>query len=63
MRPKTNDIGRTICKDTSVSEYTGLSVHGQPQFRATLTGAKVIASLEAISNNNIKINIKRLVES
>lgn len=55
--PKANDIGRTICKDTSVSEYTGLVVLGQPQFR-TVTGAKVIASLEAISNNNIKINIK-----
>ena len=55
--PKSNDIGRTICKDTSVSEYTGLIVLGQPQFR-TVNGAKVIASLEAISNNNIKINIK-----
>lgn len=55
--PKSNDIGRTICKDTSVSEYTGLIVLGQPQFR-TVNGAKVIASLESISNNNIKINIK-----
>lgn len=60
--PKANDIGRTICKDTSVSEYTGLIVLDQPQFR-TVTGAKVIASLESISNNNIKINIKGWLSS
>lgn len=60
--PKSNDIGRTICKDTSVSEYTGLIVLGQPQFR-TVDGAKVIASLETISNNNIKINIKGWLSS
>ncbi|WP_180174865.1 hypothetical protein [Acinetobacter sp. YH01022] len=60
--PKANDIGRTICKDTSISEYTGLVVLGQPQFR-TVTGAKVIASLEAVSNNNIKISIKGWLSS
>lgn len=60
--PKANDIGRTICKDTSVSEYTGLVVLGQPQFQ-TVDGAKVIASLEAISNNNLKINIKGWLSS
>ena len=55
--PKANDVGRTICKDTNVSEYTGLVVLGQPQFR-TVEGAKVIATFEGMSNNNIKINIK-----
>ncbi|MCH7310546.1 hypothetical protein [Acinetobacter sp. ANC 4805] len=60
--PKVNDIGRTICKDTSVSEYTGLVVLGQPQFQ-TVDGAKVIASLEAISNNNLKITIKGWLSS
>lgn len=60
--PRANDIGRTICKDTSVSEYTGLVVLGQPQFQ-TVEGAKVIASLEAINNNNLKINIKGWLSS
>ncbi|EPN9456130.1 hypothetical protein ACT46K_003402, partial [Acinetobacter baumannii] len=57
--PKPSDIGATICKDTDVSEYTGMLVFGQPQFR-TVSGAKVIASLESFGNGNqnIKINIK-----
>ncbi|MGQ1456197.1 hypothetical protein ACT4ZD_03530 [Acinetobacter baumannii] len=57
--PISKDIGATICKDTEVSEYTGMLVYGRPQFRP-VPGAKVIASLESLGNENqnIKINIK-----
>lgn len=57
--PKPSDIGATICKDTDVSEYTGIAVLGQAQFRK-VTGATVIASVEGFGsgNQNIRINIK-----
>lgn len=57
-KPLTNDIGKTICKETVLSAYTGMLILGQPHFRST--NGTVIASLETFSNDglNIKINIK-----
>lgn len=57
--PKFNDIGATVCKDTSVNEYTGMIVLGRPQYRE-IQNARVIANLESMGNGNqnIKLNIK-----
>ncbi|WP_411688696.1 hypothetical protein [Acinetobacter indicus] len=57
--PQPRDIGATVCKDTSVNEYTGLLVLGQAQYRE-IQNARVIANLESMGNGNqnIKLNIK-----
>jgi len=57
--PKHSDIGATICKVTDVSEYTGIVVVGEAQYRL-VKNATIVASLESFGNgnNNIKINIK-----
>ena len=57
--PKANDIGSTICKDTSVLEATGIVVMGQQHYNE-VPKARIVASLEnfGTGNQNIKINLK-----
>ena len=56
--PKPRDIGKTICKNGRLSEFTGTIVLGQPTYREV--DGLVIASLEGFSNDhtNLKINLK-----
>ncbi|MFK4049010.1 hypothetical protein [Acinetobacter venetianus] len=56
--PKTKDIGKTICKNAGLSEFTGTIVLGQATYRQV--DGLVIASLEGFSNDhsNLKINIR-----